>query len=63
MEALYDKVMDILILWVERKFFANLGTMLVSQKIFQNEHVNKDLRFLYNLELYWLHTAQSCLRC
>jgi hypothetical protein len=49
MEALYDKVMDFHILWMEEKFFANLGTMLVSQKIFRNEHANRELRFLYGL--------------
>jgi hypothetical protein len=49
MEALYDKVMDFHILWKEEKFFANLGTMFVSQKIFRNEHVNRGLIFLYGL--------------
>lgn len=29
MEALYDKVMDFRILWMEEKFFTNLGTKFV----------------------------------
>jgi hypothetical protein len=34
---------------MEEKFFANLGTMFVSQKTFRNENVDRDLRLLITL--------------
>ena len=47
MEALYDKVMYFHILWMEEKFFAKFGTMLVSKKIFPKRKCKQGSEVFY----------------